>query len=377
MRRPVRAAVVLGLVLMTVPALGRADEPNAAVHYRKAFELLPQLTAEDRQILDLRAAAPVDEKALDLIKRAEPALAELHRGAAVAECDWGLDFAKGFDGLADPHFRAPPLAQLACLRSLARFDKGQGADAFADLGAVITLARHLGKDGPYVSRLVQVTLEATAVDFAAVALPRQEAKTVKAVSGWLDRLPKAAPLSETVRGEKQFLLKWVRPQFENKSVDEIVESWRKIGGSDEEAEAIRKAVGKDPKGYLKLVDDHVARYEDLAKIVDLTADQYKTAVGEFEKMHPADNPVAGNLLTQAEQMRYVAAHTEVRYAMLRAAVSLILDGPEAIKASKDPFGDGPFEYQALDGGFVLKSQLHKQAKERPPVILTVGAPKKE
>ena len=48
-------------------------------------------------------------------------------------------------------------------------------------------------------------------------------------------------------------------------------------------------------------------------------------------------------------------------------------GPDKVKATKDPFGDGPFEYRKLDRGFELKSKLVNQDK---PVTLTVGQRKK-
>ena len=62
---------------------------------------------------------------------------------------------------------------------------------------------------------------------------------------------------------------------------------------------------------------------------------------------------------------------------LQAAIAVVTDGREALKKHKDPFGDGPFEYKALqDGGFELKSKV--KIPEKGPVTLTVGrTPKPE
>jgi hypothetical protein len=57
-------------------------------------------------------------------------------------------------------------------------------------------------------------------------------------------------------------------------------------------------------------------------------------------------------------------------AMLLAAVAVANDGPEKLKDIPDPFGDGPFEYRKLDGGYELKSKLVVDDK---PVTLTIGA----
>ena len=64
----------------------------------------------------------------------------------------------------------------------------------------------------------------------------------------------------------------------------------------------------------------------------------------------------------------------MRQALCKAAFAILIDGPDAAKAQRDPFGDGPFEYEAFDGGFVLRSKFKVQDK---PVSLTVGRRKEK
>jgi hypothetical protein len=54
-------------------------------------------------------------------------------------------------------------------------------------------------------------------------------------------------------------------------------------------------------------------------------------------------------------------------------MAVVQGGPDRLKDFKDPFGDGPFEYRALDRGFELKSKLLFRDQ---PVTLTVGTGKK-
>ena len=56
-------------------------------------------------------------------------------------------------------------------------------------------------------------------------------------------------------------------------------------------------------------------------------------------------------------------------ALFKAALAVVKGGPDKLKDIKDPFGDGPFEYRALDKGFELKSKLLFKGQ---PVMLTVG-----
>jgi hypothetical protein len=74
-------------------------------------------------------------------------------------------------------------------------------------------------------------------------------------------------------------------------------------------------------------------------------------------------------------MRNACDRTEARFAMLHAAIRIVLAGPEQLKTIKDPFGDGPFKYRSFDGGFELESGL--KFKDGPPVTVTVGLKKKE
>ena len=64
----------------------------------------------------------------------------------------------------------------------------------------------------------------------------------------------------------------------------------------------------------------------------------------------------------------------VRRALRKAALAILIDGPDAAKIQRDPFGDGPFEYIPFNGGFELRSKFKAQDK---PVSLTVGRRKEK
>ena len=72
-------------------------------------------------------------------------------------------------------------------------------------------------------------------------------------------------------------------------------------------------------------------------------------------------PLAGTLLPAIDVIRAKQERGQARMAMLLAAIAFVEGGPEKLKEIKDPFGDGPFEYKALDQGFELKSKLLSKA----------------
>lgn len=74
--------------------------------------------------------------------------------------------------------------------------------------------------------------------------------------------------------------------------------------------------------------------------------------------HPPDNFPAALLSVRTQQ------------ALLRTAIAIRLDGKEAVSKSRDPGGEGPFEYEPMGDGFVLRSRLKLRGK---PVECKVAA----
>ena len=90
---------------------------------------------------------------------------------------------------------------------------------------------------------------------------------------------------------------------------------------------------------------------------------------DFAKKAIAANPVADQILPLNDAMLATERRTLTRMEQFNAAVAVVQGGPDRLKDILDPFGDGPFEYRALDKGFELKSKLLYHEK---PVTLTVG-----
>jgi hypothetical protein len=365
------------------------EDANAAEHYRKAFSLVPEVDAlrspelyeAENQLLDGLPAAPINAIGLDLIKRSEPALREMAHGSALKNCDWGADyFAKFLDTDFFSWMKVRQFAKLACLRASYSFQQKESPRAVADLAAAVKMGRHVGRRGPFMATLVQFAIENSAIDVAAAYLPRRNAEMLKAIAARVKAWMQTSPLSEAMQGEKAFLLQYMRPRFLNKSSKEAFELVRgpeplRTQESEEEVRAIIKASGGTIEGLLKLVDAAAVRYDELANIWDLPATEFKPALSGFRQKRARDNPLAVSILPAFEGVRFASDRTKVRFAMLDAAVAVVSGGTGQLKAIKDPFGDGPFEYHPLKGGFELKSKL--QGKDGTPATVTVGIRMKE
>ena len=138
----------------TLPA-GAAD--NAAPSYLLALAMLPK----DQNHLDMAVIMPADENpkiddtAVAVIRRYDPAVQLLRRGAAAPRCDWGLDRSKG------PELKVPQLnlartmSQLVLLLARHGLQQKQGADACGDAAALMTFGRHIGQEPFIIGKMIE------------------------------------------------------------------------------------------------------------------------------------------------------------------------------------------------------------------------------
>src|SRR5947209_4020895 len=167
------------LLMSLVPLASAAGaEPNlganAALKYWLAFANM-NFDKEQEKILEEWNKVPLDVKADKLLDNARPMLLQLHRGAQIERCDWGLDYEDGV-GMLLPHLaKARNLTRVAALdirRELAR-QNGPGA-VQTGLDA-LTMARHTNSDFTLISILVRIVNEATVFEALATGLPKLDA----------------------------------------------------------------------------------------------------------------------------------------------------------------------------------------------------------
>ena len=103
-RFPVLASAIIGVVMCGNTVVRSADAPpaataqqanaiapNAALQYWQGFAELPTMDQAQRDIVEHFATAELNDQATKLIDASSNSLRQLHRGAAINECDWGLD----------------------------------------------------------------------------------------------------------------------------------------------------------------------------------------------------------------------------------------------------------------------------------------------
>jgi hypothetical protein len=380
--------IALGLgLLFTAPApAGEKPAPNdadlaanAALKYWQAFSTMPKLD-EKFQPGDVETM-PLDAKTKRLIGSADYSLEQMHYGAALPRCVWAISLEEdGIRTLLPECQAARNLTALARLRIRLRFEEGKAAAAVDDAVDALTLGRHVSRDGTLIAVLVGIAIEQGVTDTLAADLPKLDAAALKKLAARLEALPPDYTAADAIRiGEERAGLDWFIRQVKattdkDKLINLLDEMTFSEGvGSKAKAKAFLEECGGTAEGVVKYAEQTRPLYAAAAQALALPSDQFEKAWDALNKKS-ADNPVSKLLFPAVNHVRQAEDRLRTRRALRKAALAILIDGPDAAKTQRDPFGDGPFEYIPFDGGFELRSKFKAQDK---PVSLTVGRRKEK
>lgn len=342
---------------------------NAALQYWQAFAQMPALDKGAEKLLGEWQTASLDDPAVQkLLDESHKSMLYLRRGARCERCDWGLEYNDGI-GLLLPHLsRSRDLARLAALYARNEYERGNRKALQANAIGMMALARHVGRDPLMICLLVRYGIEGFVVDLVAPYVPEIKAPYDESMA-MFDALPPAPDLRHTIGAEKQYFLQWIINKFqeeEDREPGASVKLWHQMLGPDAPQEL------KDIQSFgqiMKLTAELPPVYDELETLAGLPKPHFDEQYPQFRKRVTADSALVRYFLPDVEQLQAKEHRNEARLAMLLAAVAVTEAGPEKLADFKDPFGDGPFEYRAIDGGFELRSKL---LFENEPVTLTVG-----
>jgi hypothetical protein len=368
---------MLSLALLTpspAPAQPKETKPdlaaNAALKYWQAFALLPTLDKDQQKIVQEWNKAPLDAAALKLIDKSRMSRLYLHRGAKLPNCDWSLDEEDGLNMLL-PHLgRARTLSRLTALHARHEFEQGHPKAGWQDVSDLLKLSRHVGIGPTLIQRLVGYAIERMAIEAAAPYLPELKSVLPETASEVLDKLPALPTLEQMVRSEKRIAPGWLLQELKKAEAhkkgswqdvwNQVVELMKGPESKAQDREAVQSV--KSYEQAIKLLEDLLPRYDQLAKDTALPWKEFDAQYPKFFKKAKADNPLAGFFFPAMDKVAAAERRHLTQLALFKAALAIVQGGPDRVKGVKDPFGEGTFEYRALDKGFELRSQLLFEGK---------------
>lgn len=361
-----------------------ADAPsdlgaNAALKYWQAFATLPKFTDDEQKKLQADCLTmPLDAHAREMVTKADYALLMMHYGSALPHCAWGIGHEEGVYVRLPNADGARVLAALACLRARVRFEEGKSAEAIDDLLAAMTMGRQSTLAGTNIMLVVGYAIEGRVDEALAQNLPKLKADALKDLAKRLGALPAAMTPSAALATEEKFFLDWlIRRVKDAKDKESLLVALAFVGlepegqgrSADDKVRAFVELCGGNAEGIVKFAEETRGAYRSVAEKLPLPLDQFEK---EFERelAKRASNPVFKMFFPAMDSVRKAQARIDLRRAMLAAAIAVRLDGRDALKDHPDPVMGGPFEYDAFEGGFELRSKF--KGRDDKPISLTVG-----
>jgi hypothetical protein len=363
MQRLFALIVVVGLnMLGSAAAVGYPDESqNAALQYWVAFGLCPHITAA------LSSATTDSEKlgfgvlvTQELAKyfrgNGERALMHLHRGAKLRTCDWASDLRLDGPNVAAPYgLNAHTLARVALLRARWRFEHGDWDGGIDDVIATMVMGRHIGRSKIWRTIHFGCQIETMAIRTLAFYSPRMPEQVRERLARELDSLPPFTRMREVVLYYEN-AIDWAIDNFKRAEkegrLSELIESL-----SDKEHAKKVLEMARDAAGLCKLAEAGRPLARQVAEALSLRADKYDRLFKERFAPQLEANPVAAMLGTPYESARGEESTAHCRLLFLKTALDVLRRGKSALKDHPDPYGDGPFKYAEIEGGFELGSAL--------------------
>jgi hypothetical protein len=174
--------VISFIILCSVVPLGSAFAQqngqlgqNAALRYWSAFAEMQDSAINDQQAKELNAildgTAPYqDLKYYELVEKNRPAVETMARGTAMANCDWGVDYALGPDAPVEYVRKALALGRLNVLYAFHHLQNGDKDGAVRAIATGVRFSHDVANGGTLFATLVAKNLLTTHIRAMAFAL---------------------------------------------------------------------------------------------------------------------------------------------------------------------------------------------------------------
>ena len=336
---------------------------NAAVLYYKACLVIGDPPEEVAGVMTdaIRGENEINEQLKEFIESQSSAIELAMAATAIEDCDWGMDYSKGFE-LLMPHLgHMRKVCKIILLDAQIKAGAGDIEKAMEQSLVCFRIARHIKRDTTIISSLVGISIEQLACENIVTILSKHAVseELLKHVRDTLKELTRDyGTMKECLRMEAEIAVNYMR----TKNIPELLEV---LGVKDDEktAELDEEMLSKSIEYYRKYMDNMLKTFKlPYAKAIGQMQEIQKSMEEDVKKNNEA---VLASAIAPAIAK---CLNNEVlalnRINALRCAVEIYIrklkDGtlPEKLPSgtAKDNFSNKDFIYEKKDTGFVLRCQ---------------------
>ena len=222
------------------------------------------------------------------------------------------------------------------------------------------------------ARLLECGGEVEAFRAIGRILPLLDRPAIDDLSHRLAALPSPDPASATIGPESRFIMSSLRGRILTGQSTTCAAGWSELSFNDEDAATLARSPGGDRATLLAHLDSTGPVFAELARRLDLPRPSCQVALDEFASFALKSHPIVANVVDSAWGVRHMVDRMLALRAMLRAGVALVCGGEHAFHRVVDPHGNGPFELERRENGYVIRSALNDHGK--PEVISRSAIP---
>jgi hypothetical protein len=379
--RALQCSLLASLLLLTTVARGDEGfanvEPqrrggNAALSYWHAQECLlwliptiadPTAATPRFELVRNGDRAPLNDDAISAMNATAMSLYFVHRGARLADCDWGLAIDElGPADEAGHVAQIPLLVGAACLRSRHHFENHRPPQGAADLIAVLRLAKHVGNQGRDGTRglVAQLSAEAKILEVAARYLPQMDAAMIQSLAKESAGIPVPELFKNYLAAHKRQWVDWTR-KFASSARENHGDwdaYWREIAMESKERSEIggllRKAAGDQPERLLGLADEAGSAMDQALKLAEMPEPAFRAAWRKVLKQSTDHNLIMELAGGEVEPILDNLDSAEARRSLFKTGVAVLEKDPQTLKDLASP--TGKVAYRKYEGGFELSTK---------------------
>lgn len=345
------------------PALAGVLTPrtdiNPAVLYWQAFSLYPDLPVDIRKELMADPPRLPAADAKEPLKKFDPMVEYLRRATRMkVPCDWGVDLSDGPATLMPNLVKIRQASQAVLMRAHYALEAGRDREAMEELGAVLVLGRNTGADGTLVNTMLAIAVEDTVNRFIAENFQRFSLQSLQSFLKQVDAAPPRPTIKHAMSIEKTAFWEWFIVKLEtlrttsSRDNAEAMQAARELltssFGSASEVDRILEKAGNTPDHLIAYFREVEPLYAAIQKAADATPSQLEREANTIRQLtEGSSNQIAQVIFPNVARARKNELGAIVHAAMVRAAVTLRLEGEDAFAKLRDPFGNGPFTLRRL------------------------------